>query len=145
VPWVRIEDDYLTNKKASGLSPLARLLDVCGIIYSARELRDGHLTVDEVRVVAALVHIKRWESAAAELVDVKRWMCEPGGYLIHDYLEYQPSRDKVLAEREAARQRKQAARAKRSNGVTHDVQPDGQPESRRLPATPVPGPGPGPG
>jgi len=102
MPWVRFADDYLSNPKVVTLGPLPRLLDLASIIYSARELRDGHLTRADVITVAAQVGIVRWVRPAAELVEVGRWHAQAdGAYDIHDYLEYQPSRVEVLAKRAA--------------------------------------------
>jgi hypothetical protein len=128
MPWVRIEDDYLANGKVAKLSPHARLLDLCGIIHSARELRDGYLTADEVKAIAVTIRVRRWEPAAAELVSVNRWRVERDGWMIHDYLRYQPSRERVLAQREADRQRKRGAAGIRW-------------KSGRTPDAPGPGPG----
>lgn len=109
MPWVRFADDYLSNTKVASLGPLARLLDVAAIIYSARELRDGQLTRVDVQLIATLAHIPRWQPAAAELVGVGRWIQDDGGYTIHDYLAYQPSREEVLAQREQVHSNKVAA------------------------------------
>lgn len=140
MPWVRFADDYLGNVKLVGLSPMARLLDMCGIIYSARELRDGHLGVPDVQAIAALIHLKKWEPAARELVAERRWTAESGGWAIHDYLDYQPSREKVLGERAAAVERKRQAAAKRTNGV-HEDSGRNPGEVRPDSGSPVPGPG----
>jgi hypothetical protein len=111
MPWARFEDDYLGNRKLTTLSTLAIALDMAGIVYSARELRDGRLTVADVQIIAALIHIRRWSPAAEELVRVNRWqVLESGGWMIHDYLDYQPSREKVLTERTSAAERKRRQR-----------------------------------
>lgn len=110
MPWVKFADDYLANEKIKDLGPYARLLDVAGIIYCARELRDGQLSEADVRTVAALAHVPRWAPAAAELCAVGRWLrCADGSYAIHDYLAYQPTRAAVLAERHEKHQAKVAA------------------------------------
>jgi len=140
VPWARFADDYLGNPKLARLSTAAIALDMASIIYSARDLRDGYLTDHDVRAIAALLHLRRWEPATDELVVVHRWVVVPGGWEIHDYLDYQPSRAKVLAERAAAAQRKRRIPA----GVPPDSagsSPGVRPES----GDPVPGPGPVPG
>jgi hypothetical protein len=129
MPWVRFEDDYLFNGKVRGIGPYARLLDMSAIIYSARELRDGQLTAEEVRMIATLVRIPKWKPAADELVVHGRWELQPPLYLIHDYLAYQPSRETVLAERdrlhsvraEAGRQGGLAKARKLANGVANGV------------------------
>jgi hypothetical protein len=140
MPWARFADDYLGNPKLASLSTAAIALDMASIIYSARDLRDGHLTDHDVRVIAALLHLRRWEPATDELVVVHRWIVVPGGWEIHDYLDYQPSRAKVLAERAAAAQRKRRIPAgvpPDSERSSSDVRPDS--------GDPVPGPGPVPG
>lgn len=148
MPWVRFADDYLSNPKVLRLGPLPRLLDVSAIIYSARELRDGHLSHADVVAVAAQVGIVRWVRSAAELVEVGRWhACPDGAYDIHDYLEYQPSRDEVLAKR-AVRAAAGAAggRAKAlANGLANSQQtPSKSPTPYPVPANPVPDPDPEP-
>jgi hypothetical protein len=140
VPWARFEDDYLGNTKLATLSTAAIALDMAAIIYSARELRDGVLSEPDVQAVAALIHLKRWPPTAAELVRVNRWAkADGGGFTIHDYLEYQPSRQQVLEERAAAAQRMRRVRGK-SGGSS----PERSPELREKFNDPVPGPGPGP-
>jgi hypothetical protein len=87
----------------------ARVLDFSAIIYSARELRDGKLTRTDVELVANLTRIgRKWRAVADELVAHGRWVeCQdPPLYVIHDYLSYQPSREQILAQREADRVRK---------------------------------------
>jgi hypothetical protein len=135
MPWARFADDFLGNPKLTQLSTWAIALDMAGIIYSARELRDGHLSVADVRSVAALIHLSpgRWVKAATDLVVARRWTVEIGGWEIHDYLEYQPSRAQVLRDRAAAAERMRKARSPRSS-----------PELPKKFNDPVPGPGPGP-
>jgi hypothetical protein len=139
MPWARFADDYLGNAKLTTLSTAAIALDVTGIIYSARELRDGHLSTNDVQVVASLIHLRRWVQAVAELVMARRWIETAAGWDIHDYLEYQPSREQVLADRTAAAQRMRRVRANsgRSPGEV-------QPEFGRSSTTPYPVPVPDP-
>lgn len=149
MPWARFEDDYLSNRKLVTLSTAAIALDMAGIIYSARELRDGVLSAADVHVVTSLIHIRKWQVLAAELVDAHRWHPrEEGGFVIHDYLDYQPSRQQILAERAAGRDRKRRERAPNGHFVRPDSggNPQGIPrESNGSHNAPVPGPGPGPG
>jgi hypothetical protein len=116
MPWARFEDDYLGNQKLTTLSTPAIALDMAGIVYSARELRDGRLTTTDVQLIATLIHLRRWQPVAAELVRVNRWTeCEGGGYAIHDYLDYQPSREQVLGGRASAAERMRRVRFARSS------------------------------
>lgn len=144
MPWVRFADDYLSNTKVVLLGPLARLLDVSAIIYSARELRDGQLSQLDVQMVATLARIPKWGLAAAELVQAGRWSQTAEGFEIHDYLTYQPSREQVLRKRAADAERMRKARTPgevRAN-VAPDSAPDSGPESRRSSRVPDPDPDP---
>ena len=62
-----------------------------------------------MQVLANLIHLKRWVQAVAELVMARRWIETTAGWDIHDYLEYQPSRKQVLAERDEKHAAKVAA------------------------------------
>jgi len=141
MPWARFADDYLGNSKLATLSTSAIALDMAGIIYSARELRDGLLSTSDVVAIAALIHLGRWKPVADELVDARRWavLTPGGGWEIHDYLEYQPSREKVLAERSAARDRKRSVRGDVRPDTTR-IPDDVRPDSGFLQSTPYPVP-----
>jgi hypothetical protein len=145
MPWARFADDYLANPKLATLSTAAIALDMASIIYSARDLRDGRLTVSDVQAVAALLHLRHWESAAAELVAQRRWTVIVSGWEIHDYLDYQPSRERVLTERAAARDRRKARNPESGQAHAERNGNSGR-RSEYVPPDvidPVPGPGTG--
>lgn len=118
MPWARLEDNYFTNGKIvgdatyPGLSKDAKLLDLAGIAFSARELRDGRLSGLDVRIVGAQVDVDDLGRCLKELVRAARWLPIAGGqgWEIHDYLVYNPTREKVLKDREEARLRMQDLR-----------------------------------
>jgi hypothetical protein len=138
MPWARFADDYLGNSKLTGLSTVAIALDVTSIIYSARDLRDGHLTQSDVQVIATLIHLRRWAPVVGELVHARRWAPTSVGWDIHDYLEYQPSREAVLRQRDEDRVRKRRG-AQTTNG--HRLPAGSGPDSENNPGAPGPGPG----
>jgi hypothetical protein len=126
MPWARLEDSYFTHRKVADLSKDAKLLDLAAIAFSARELRDGELSRSDVRVIAAQVDVEDVFAVADQLVAAERWGKTENGYIIHDYLKYNPSREQVLKEREATAKRvaewragKRANRSKPRNGVTN--------------------------
>src|SRR5687767_11648996 len=69
--------------------------------YCAGHLTDGHFTNAELRLVAG----RKGISVAKRLVMVGLWETYPGGYKFHDYTDFQPSSDHILAERKANRER----------------------------------------
>ena len=79
------------------------------------------------------------EFVAELLVDSGLWEEVPGGYRVHDYLDYNPSRDKVLAERKEWADKK--ARYRRSNGVSGgESRRESAGDSGASPSRPVPVP-----
>lgn len=94
--------------------------------YCAGHLTDGLVKPSTLRILAAD------HNAATELVLAGLWEYEDGSWKFHDWAHYQPTKEKVLAEREAARLRVEKHRAKQGgNAVTHGV-------SNTAPSRPVP-------
>jgi hypothetical protein len=151
MPWVRLDDQFPDHPKIDQAGPLAGWLYVCGLAYCNRQLTDGFIpkaTMPRLSTVPAPA------KHAAALVAAGLWDAVEGGWQVHDYLDFQPAREKVLAERAANaerqrlhRERKQA-KSQRDNGVTApDVQRESQDPDPTRPTpltsvvalTPVPG------
>lgn len=141
MPWVRLDDRFPSHRKVALLSDRAFKLYVSALCWSSENLTEGRILEKELPLVARVRGIK---SAAAELEAAGLWDRAEVGWVIHDYLEYNPDRAKVKAEREANAARQQAWRdrkkaereAKRNaerNGVTPppDSAPDDTTEARR--------------
>ena len=94
--WVKLDDGFPDHPKALGLSDAAFRAYIEGLCYSARFLTDGLLLLPIARRFANA-------KALSQLADASLWEAVSTGWQIHDYLAYNPSREKVLAEREAAR------------------------------------------
>jgi hypothetical protein len=124
VTWVRFDDQFADSPKMEQVGPIAGWLHVAAICYSARHLLDGVIPQAKARRLADIPspakHIRALVAAGA-------WHepghgcdrcapCPDGHYLIHDYLEYQRSREEVEAERAAARER-MAKRRRKTNGA----------------------------
>ena len=136
MPWVRFDDQFTIHRKVDGLSDAAFRLHASAIFWSARNLTDGFVSQDELGGVTARVRTP--ERFAAECVRREVWhdaradcpseKC-PGpvdndGWVIHNYWQYQPSKEQVKRDREASARRQanwRAAHNGRSNGVTDDV------------------------
>ena len=110
--WLRIDDAMYTNRKVLRVSTDAKVLYVWAMDYSAHELTDGILEPREVAALAGMLGIKDWEPVATELCDAGLFERDGDLYVIHDYLDYNPSREKVLAEREANAKRQAEWQAK---------------------------------
>lgn len=103
--WVRIHDGALSHPK---LSPLVRWRDplhvwLWGLSHTQQHLTDGF--IDE-RVVP-----RSGRRAAEELVARRLWDEAPGGWRIHDYLDWNDSREQILRGRKKGKERLQRWRA----------------------------------
>ncbi|MEU2510205.1 hypothetical protein ABZ621_36705 [Streptomyces sp. NPDC007863] len=141
MPWVRLDDRFPSHRKVALLSDRAFRLYVSALCWSSENLTEGRILEKELPLVT---RVRGPKTAAAELEAAGLWDRAEVGWVIHDYLEYNPDRAKVKAEREANaarqkafRERKKAEReAKRNgdrNGVTPppDSAPDDTTEARR--------------
>lgn len=136
--WVRFDDQYPIHDKVEDISDGAYRLNTNAIFWCSRNTTDG--LVRERKLTSILPRARNHTRLVAELVDAGLWEPTEGGWIVHDYLEYQPSKKKVVAEREAAAERQKRWRDKRvSNGVTNG--PDNgvtNPGSHTTPSRPVP-------
>jgi len=95
--WVRLDDHFDENPKIERAGPLAAFLYICGLSYCARNLTDGFILAEKVRRLAA---VPKPDQQARRLVDVGLWEEVEGGYQVHDYATYNPTRETVLSHRE---------------------------------------------
>lgn len=107
MPWVRLDDRFPSHRKVALLSDRAFRLHVSALCWSSENLTEGKILDTELRVIA---HVRGLKAAAKELEDRQLWDRVDGGWMIHDFLVYNPDRAKVQAEREANAARQQAWR-----------------------------------
>lgn len=109
--WIRLDDQFTDHPKVVSAGPLAGWLHVCALVYCGRYLTDGFIPHGQVPKMAdwtgiALVPPDNslasagsnvdWRQLVQRLVGVGLWVAVDGGYQIHDYLEYNPSREEAL-------------------------------------------------
>jgi hypothetical protein len=133
VPWVRFDDQYPIHRKVDGMTDAAFRLHTSAIFWSARNLTDGFVSREDLDGVTARVRTPA--RFAAECVKRGTWHAArepcssekcPGpvdddGWIIHDYWEYQPSKDQVVRDREASARRQAEWRARTRNGGSNAV------------------------
>lgn len=136
MPWFRVDDTIHDHPKTRAAGPAAMgLWLMCGT-WCAHHLTDGVVTADVAREKGG----KNWRRMASALVDAGFWHPLDGpldcpcvhdreknvrttrelvrgghgpGWVFHDYLVYNPTRERVMADREAEAARK---RRERSSG-----------------------------
>ena len=132
--WFKVDDSFHGHPKVKRIPRSARkaavaLWTLAGS-YCSFHLTDGHLLADDVldnggstKDAEQLVAVGLWHSHGH---NCDRCPDVPEGeYLFHDWLDYNPSREQVLAERKAAAERQRRAREKaksqRDAGQSHAV------------------------
>jgi hypothetical protein len=143
--WARLDDEAAESLKVRRAGTQAATLWYASITWCAKHRTDGvierELVSDIWRPIGeAFDH----ESAAARLVEVGLWDEHPAGYAVHDFLDYNPSREEENARRarDADRQRRRRGDPPRTSsvspsGVTADVQRDTERTSSVSHATPT--------
>ncbi|MFB7866969.1 hypothetical protein [Streptomyces sp. NPDC056069] len=132
MPWVRLDDRFPTHRKVALLSDRAFRLYVSALCWSSENLTEGRILEKELPLVA---RVRGHKAAAAELESAGLWDRAEVGWVIHDFLVYNPDRARVQADRQAnaARQQafrdrkkaeKEAARSGDSNAQRNGVTPD---------------------
>jgi hypothetical protein len=160
VSWVRIDDRAPEHRKQLAAGAVASWLWVCGLAYANRQpARDGFVPA---AVLPMLYPIPGVTKQAARLVDAGLWERVEGGFQIHDYLDFQPSRAEVeqasarkaeagrrggLKSGEARRSKSEAAaQGNAKHGASPvasprpnpDPDPDPDPDPIPIPSHPVP-------
>lgn len=97
--WVIKDDQFPEHPKVWALSDAAYRLHDAAIHYCNRHETDGRLPVDKAR--ALVPRFKK--SALDELVGRSMWTVTDTEYLIHDFLDWNPSHAEREAKREAQR------------------------------------------
>lgn len=136
--WVKLDDHFDENPKIAKVGPVGIAFYVVGLAYCNRNLTDGFIpwaiaqrlvpmewigtrgNGDAERVAFSFAaptdeRVSALIMAASDVIELLLtaglWEAAPGGYMVHDYASFQPSRATVLAERDAARGRMAGARA----------------------------------
>lgn len=113
--WSRIDDGYMFHPKIVEAGPWAELLDRRGMEFCAKNDTDGLITRSDLRLIGR--DIPKVASRVVTLLEVGRWLVnEGGGWLVHDYLKYNPSKAQREEQRERGRERQEKFRQSR-NGV----------------------------
>ncbi len=125
--WGKVDDKLWGSPKWLAAPPKARAVWVTALSWCMDQLTDGFVPTHVLTTLGGT------RTDARNLVNAGLWEEVQGGWVFHDWLDYQPSREQVLAERSAATERQRRAREKarasrresrRDSAVTHgDVTP----------------------
>lgn len=123
--WIRLEDGYAKGGKHALLSDGAFRLWHEMLSHCAENLTDGFVSDKSIANLACMKALSDAERSARvlELVECKTrpdgvGLCERivGGWTMHDYLEFQPSRNVIMSRRRKAALKKQKQRERMRTG-----------------------------
>lgn len=101
--WLRIDDRFPRHPRIAPLSDRAFRVHVTGMCYASEFLTDGHVPTPPGE-----------EKAVRELVRRGIWAPDDaGGYVIHDWADYNPSAETIRQQRKAASERMRDWRRRR--------------------------------
>lgn len=92
-PWVRHTPERAMNRKLRQAGFAARGLDDAAICQVAADDTDGYISEATVELLASAHREKNWKRLTVLLCEVGRWEATEGGWLIHDYAEYNMTRE----------------------------------------------------
>jgi hypothetical protein len=143
--WLKIDDGFAEHAKIADLCDRSFRLHVVSMCYSARNLTDGRISVRALKVITAIIGASRVNRNLDELLAAGLWRETEDGWEIRDFLEYNPSAEKVKGDRARNAERQKKHRSLRDasgnalrNGVTNDAptRPDPKEQETSI-ATPV--------
>jgi hypothetical protein len=138
MPWARFDDHMPTHRKVRPLTDAAFRLWVSAVCYSNAYGTDSFILASEINLVS---DVKRPLRVVPQLVANQLWEEVERGWLIHDFLEYNPSSVEVDIRRSQKSERQRRWREKQgTNNV--DASPDASRDASKdaYPSRPVPSP-----
>lgn len=130
MPWVKLDDGFTDHPKIAALSDSAFRTFVTALCYCNKNLTDGFVPALIARQISTPKGLK--ELCAVGVVEQ-----DGKDFRVHDYTDYQPKRENVIAEREAAKERMNRVRANKALRS-----PDVRANNERTSHNPVPDPDP---
>lgn len=107
--WLKVDDRVRTHPKIAKAGPLAAWMWLCSLCYCREHLTDGFVPAEAVPTLA--VGMPQPARQARRLVEVGLWHEVDGGYRVHDWGDWNPSREAVMALRDKERDKKRRQRA----------------------------------
>lgn len=101
--WAKIDDRANEHRKMLAAGAEACWLWTCGLMYANRQpARDGFIPD---AVIGMLYPLKNPKRLAEKLVDVGLWEKVAGGYRIHEFTTWNPTKEQVEESKAKARER----------------------------------------
>ena len=112
--WAKLDDGFFDHPKARAAGKDGRSLFLASLCHCAHNLTDGLVQPHDLPLLAVEAGVKA--TVARKLVEVGLWREVPEGWLIRDFLQYNPSSGEVRQQRdELHRKRSEAGKKGMAN------------------------------
>ncbi len=132
MPWLRLDDRVRTHPKIVSAGPAAAWFWFCGVCYCREHLTDGF--IPEGMLASLAPGVTNGRALATKLVTVRLWHRAEGGYQVHDFLDWNPSRADTIAKRVADLDRKRHGKRADSGEIPNAI-PNGMQDGIRSDST----------
>ena len=119
--YVRIEDDFADHPKVRKLDKTAFIVHVWALCHCGRHLTDGFVALEALAGCPWVSKRSALTRALGHLEGAGLWEREDGGFRIHDYLKFNPTRAEVLKKRQLKTERQARWRARKERRVDGTV------------------------
>lgn len=116
--WLKKDDRYPEHRKIRRLTDGEYRLHDTAMHYAAKDESDGRIMAEDID---EMQHGRRLARHIPALVACGLWEPFDGGWLIHDFLDYNPSHEQLEAERAHNRARQAKLRERRRTGPSSEV------------------------
>lgn len=115
MPFLNLDDNFADHPKVDALSDGAFRLHVAGLCYASKHKTDGYVPAHRVSRLTRTYRPRH----LAELMEARIWLPADGGYEIHDYLDWNRSREQIEADQERIRKARSEAGKKGAKARWH--------------------------
>lgn len=110
MPWARLDDHFFSHPKVREAWRCRPALGLHAMSLSYCMCHGTEGRVSDTFVEDQLPDPGERDAAVAALVDAGLWERNGTGWIVHDFLDYNPSNDDIEARRAADRDRKRSGR-----------------------------------
>jgi hypothetical protein len=116
--WLKTDDRFPEHRKVRRLTDSAYRLHHTAMCACAKDETDGFVTAADI---ADMEHGTRLAKHIPALVGAGLWEVVPGGWLVHDFLHYNPSHEQLIAKRANDRERQARSRKTKEAAPSMDM------------------------
>jgi hypothetical protein len=104
--WIKLDDNWMDHPKIILAGRDARDMWLASITWCAKHLTDGYFPKNLLPQLAVMagIDVANCYTFATRLLDVCLWDASGDNYMVHDYLDYNPTKEQAQATREARKE-----------------------------------------